>query len=92
MKKFILKGIIHRNKGTRRYCTIPAIFGLREWYKSRFNDLCMAHDYAYIARSGKLKADYKLVKGMAKRGYPVVAVLTGVFVLTVGTVYYYLVD
>lgn len=76
----------------RRYCTIPQVFGLREWYDARFNDLCKEHDDAYIARSGKLKADYKLVKGMVQRGYPVVASLTGIFVLTVGTVYYYLVD
>ena len=92
MKKFILKGIIHRNKGTRRYCTIPAIFGLREWYKSRFNDLCMAHDYAYEVQSGKLKADYTMLCGMTQRGYFFVAIPTAVFLLTVGNIYYYLVD
>lgn len=87
-----LKGLITRNKNGRRFCTIPAIFGLRDWYVNRFNDLCMAHDLAYELQTGKLKADYAMLKGMTQRGYFFVAIPTTVFLLTVGNIYYYLVD
>lgn len=92
MKRFVLKGLIKRNKNGRRFCTIPAIFGLRDWYVNRFNDLCAAHDYAYEVQSGKFKADYALLKGMTVRGYFLLAVPTAVFLMTIGLVYYYVVD
>lgn len=87
-----LKGIIKLNKNGRRYCTLPKIFGLRDWYTNRFNDLCMAHDIAYEQQTGKFAADYALLKGMTVRGYFLLAIPTAVFLLTIGNIYYYFVD
>lgn len=72
-----------------RYCTLPAIFGLREWFEKRFGDLCFDHDLAYIARSGKWGADMTLIRGMIDRGYWWVAVPTFLFLITFGVWYYY---
>lgn len=71
-----------------RKCTIPAIFGLREWFESRFGDLCAAHDESYIAQEGgelaRFRADYALAKGMWQRGYWWLALPTQVLLSTVG--------
>lgn len=54
-----------------RYCTIPKVFGLRQWFEYRFSDVCKVHDEVYEARRGsKFKADWELAKGIAKRGLP----------------------
>jgi len=48
-----------------RKCTIPAIFGLREWFERKFGGLCAAHDDAYVKRDGlRIVADYRFAKGM----------------------------
>jgi hypothetical protein len=33
-----------------RYCSIPALFGLRHWFEPRFGDICKKHDRRYIER------------------------------------------
>lgn len=72
-----------------RYCTIPEIFGLREWYEKRFGDLCKAHDESYVIRHiSRWQADWELFMGMVDRGYPVFGFLTWLFARTVGWFYW----
>ncbi len=77
------------DKDPRHHCTIPTLFHAREWFENKFGDLCKAHDEAYENRTGKLKADYALLRGMNDRGYPSLAILTGIFLVTFGNFYYY---
>lgn len=72
----------------KRECTLPKIFGLRKWFENRFGDLCHAHDQAYVARTGKLKADIAFLKGMSERGYIWLAIPTAFFFFTAGFFYY----
>lgn len=68
-----------------RYCTIPAIFGLRKWFESRFSDLCQHHDLTYEARHGtRRRADLELYAGMVKRGYPLTGVLSYLVIRAIG--------
>lgn len=77
-------------KKARRYCTVPKVFGLRDWFVSRFNDLCKEHDRRYQNREGyQLHADWQMVKGMAKRGYPVTAGITMTVFLVAGWLLWY---
>ena len=41
----------------RRYCTIPEIFGVREWYEKNFGICCMAHDAEYASPLGKSRKE-----------------------------------
>ena len=73
----------------KRECTLPKIFGLRKWFENRFGDLCHAHDAAYVARTGKIKADLAFLKGMTQRGYWWLVPPTAIMFATVGTYMYY---
>lgn len=56
----------------RRYCTMPKIPWFRNWFESKFGDLCEAHDKAYGIGGqwqDKIDADFEMSKEMAKRGY-----------------------
>lgn len=81
--------MIYDNKNSPRTCTIPKIFGLRDWFENRFGDLCERHDFEYSNRTGKWSADMRLVRGMWDRGYWWLAVPTFLFVNTIGIFYYY---
>jgi hypothetical protein len=72
-----------------RSCTVPAILGLREWFESRFGDMCRVHDYAYVRRLGKWKADMAFLKRMQERGYWWLVPPTFFFFMTIGFWYYY---
>lgn len=73
-----------------RKCTIPKIFGLREWFESRFGDLCEYHDLAYVERKGlRIVADYQFAKGMWMRGYRWLAVPSFLAVYMFGWLYWY---
>lgn len=68
-----------------RYCTMPKLpFGFRAWYNQKFGDLCRQHDFDYAQgyESGgcKLCSDFRFVLGVARRGYPFLALLTLLFV------------
>jgi hypothetical protein len=75
--------------GERRYCTIPTWIGIGAWYTKRFNDLCKAHDQAYIDRTGKLNADFAMYKGIYDRGYWYIVIPVFLFLNTFGFFYYY---
>lgn len=65
-----------------RYCTIPEIFGLRDWFEARFAEHCKRHDERYQKREvTKLQADLELAGGMVAVGrcYIPLAVATFVF-------------
>ena len=65
---------------SKRYCTVPKIFGLREWFEGKFGDLCKVHDedYAqgYLFGGCKTCKDLKFVHGIAQRGYVGVSIAT----------------
>lgn len=74
----------------RRYCTLPEIFGFRDWFEESFSDLCIEHDRLYQSRIGSIwKADYIFVKGMWCRGYKLLAIATYIFLLLFGWLYWY---
>jgi hypothetical protein len=73
----------------QRHCTLPAIPWLRDWFEKKFGDLCQEHDHRYITRKCKFCSDWKLCLGMARRGYPVLALLTYVLLNTVGWAYWF---
>lgn len=75
--------------GQRRYCTLPNVLGVDDWFTHRFNDLCKEHDDAYKMRTGKWKADKAMLKGMIQRGHFVLAFGTFIFFMTAGFFYYY---
>ena len=63
---------------SRRYCTMPKLpFGFREWFESKFGDLCEIHDADYkrgYASGGcKLCSDFKFIVKIAQRGHPILA-------------------
>lgn len=58
-------------------CTVPKLFGMKDWFEKRFGDLCEAHDYWYVHRTmSKWEADKRLARGMWKRGYKTLSVIT----------------
>lgn len=76
-----------------RYCTLPALFGLREWFEDRFSAECKKHDDRYVARTTtKWRADAELFKGMVSKGnrYIPVAVAAWLFCWSpIGLWYWY---
>jgi len=68
----------------RRFCTLPKLpFGGREWFESKFGDLCEVHDQDY--KKGyqyggcKLCRDWRFTFIIARRGHPFIAI--GAFVI-----------
>lgn len=62
---------------SRRYCTIPALFNLRDWFEKKFGDLCAHHDWLYVEKFGtRVEADRQFREGMKTRGYPLLANVT----------------
>ena len=39
----------------RRYCTIPSILGLRDWFEARFGGACHMHDRRYGAKERQMQ-------------------------------------
>ena len=62
-------------------CTVPPIFGLKNWFDARFDDLCVIHDMNYKFQVlPKLQADLMLTFGMWRRGY---------YLLSIATLFFY---
>lgn len=62
----------------RRFCTMPKDpFGFRDWFESKFGDLCEIHDKAYKKGYNyggcKLCSDFRFITGIAERGNPFLA-------------------
>jgi len=74
----------------KRYCTVPAIFGFRDWFEGRFGDLCEQHDELYVWRKGtQHQADCGLASGIMQRGCPWLAVIVYIFCRMFGWLYWY---
>ena len=54
---------------TKRYCTMPNIPWFRDWFESKFGDLCYRHDRWYETKVPKLEADKWFCAYIYKRGY-----------------------
>jgi hypothetical protein len=64
-------------------CSLPKVFGLKDWFDSRFNDCCEWHDERYVKRDcWKIQADYGVSLRIAKKGYRVVGVLSFIALTT----------
>lgn len=62
---------------SKRYCTIPAIFGLRVWFEERFGEGCKQHDEDYINQQiTRKEADLLMMAFMVCKGYPFLAIIT----------------
>jgi len=76
-----------------RYCTIPAIFGFRQWFESRFRDLCIKHDRRYVERKLlKWHVDMVFVAHMVRRGKHYTPLAIGAWVMfwsPIGLWYWY---
>lgn len=58
-------------------CSVPRLFGLRDWFENRFGHLCDRHDRDYMTKTvGKWKADMRFVRGMWALDYRALAVLS----------------
>lgn len=65
-----------------RYCSVPALLGLRHWFEPRFGDLCRKHDRRYIERIfKKWDVDAVFIASMSRRGnrYIPLAAITWLF-------------
>ena len=78
-------------KKSRRYCTVPAVFGFRKWFERRFKDLCEAHDRAYETRSWvkKIRSDWLMIQQMWQRGYRLLSVIAYLFFVSIGTLVWF---
>lgn len=73
-----------------RNCTIPKIFGLREWWEGRFGDLCALHDYDYDMKEvSRFEADAYYARGMWGKGYRSLAVVSFAGLTLFGWLYWY---
>ena len=62
---------------SKRYCTVPAIFGLREWFEERFHEGCKQHDIDYIVQDiTRKEADLRLLQSMIGKGHPLLGLIT----------------
>lgn len=76
-----------------RKCTVPKILGFREWFESRFSDLCAAHDASYIAQKGgelgRFIADAQFSMGMWSKGYRWLSIFSFYIIWVAGWVLWY---
>lgn len=90
---FILDRISKRFCPSDGACSLPYVLGLKQWFDTRFGDLCDEHDARYVARDiSKWRADWRLVSGIYQRSpiYLPVAVLVFLFCWSaVGLWYWY---
>jgi hypothetical protein len=71
-------------------CTIFRWFGIQKWFDARFEDLCAAHDDAYVIRKWRVKlvADFELAKGFVAKGYFWLGLLSLPYTLILGTLFW----
>lgn len=63
---------------SKRFCTMPNIPFLRDWFEGKFGDLCEAHDMVYttmLLKQEKDESDFEFAKGVAMRGHVWLAIL-----------------
>jgi hypothetical protein len=50
-------------------CSLPRLFGIKQWFDDRFQDCCAWHDERYVARDcWKIHADYGVSIRIAMKG------------------------
>jgi hypothetical protein len=71
-------------------CTIPRLFGFKNWFDSLFADLCDWHDGEYVRGCPylKFKSDVVISWKIAKRGYRALGILTLIYCTTLGSIYW----
>ena len=70
-------------------CTMPWMpFRFRDWFNRKFGDLCEQHDFNYKSGYNRAMADRELTSAILLRGYPFMALLTYIFVRTIGRFHY----
>ena len=71
-------------------CSLPRLFGLKEWFDNRFGDLCDWHDERYVKRDcWKIQADLAVSVMIAKRRPHYIPLGVGAFImLTINPVAY----
>lgn len=57
------------DKNPIRLCTMPKIFGFRDWFESQYGDLCEVHDASYEKGKCLTCADFKFLSGMIKQDW-----------------------
>lgn len=73
-----------------RYCTMPKIPWFRDWFESKFGDLCEKHDTQYrhisaidepvvFKKRFKHESDFGFALSVALRGYVALAILALIF-------------
>lgn len=74
----------------KRHCTIPAIFGFRHWFETKFGKACLQHDKDYLAqRITRKRADIKMFAYMVNKGYPMIAIIAYGFNRAFGWLYWH---
>lgn len=74
---------------TKRYCTIPDILGLREWFEGKYGQCCKVHDKDYAEKNfTRAAADKRFYMCMRGHGSWFVAVLAYVMVRLIGWIHY----
>lgn len=71
-------------------CTVPKLFGFRDWFESKFKALCDDHDALYLKRVWKIKwmADFLISAQIAERGYVALAIAAFIYNAVLGTPYW----
>ncbi len=59
-----------------RYCSVPSIGNLRNWFEKNFNEPCRIHDKLYDMKVGKFKADFMLAVYMKRKVATTLAAIT----------------
>lgn len=67
---------------------MPRALGFRQWFETRFSDLCEKHDLDYCGTKPRRQSDCELAGAILARGYFVFAVLTFFFVRLFGVSHY----
>lgn len=73
-----------------RYCTIPAILGLRHWWETKFSKACKQHDHDYVMQNvTRKRADNKYFAYMVNKGYPLLGVASYLVIRAFGWLYWH---
>jgi hypothetical protein len=72
----------------KSHCTLPSVFGFKDWFNQRFADLCFMHDMMYETKVNRKEADCWVASHIMLRGYPFLAFLTYISVRLIGWMHY----
>ena len=76
-----------------RYCSVPDLFGFREWFESNFKDVCKEHDMHYVMKDiTMIQADTKAIHAISniKPWFGAICLASYPLVLPVALWYWYI--